>query len=380
MKSIASVTLAFGFLFIPNWKTELKILIKNRLFQSVILIAILYILSVIVSENFSFYILSVKEKILYLFVPISMYCLLITDKQKLFGKFLFGACSLIQAIFAILFFIQHKTETEYLYSIGKVLPVIKIQHVQIAVLISFTTIMMISVLFSKTNKWIKISSFITSFCLIIFLHIFAVRTGIVLLYVMMILYLGLKLIEFKKWKMLAIVVILFPILIFTFYQNSTTLKSKISYMKYDILQFKNHDKNAFQYSDSRRLNSIKIGIEIANKYPFFGCGIGDIKDECAKIYKEENSSAESKFYYLPHSQYVYFISCFGYLFGFILIICFIYPVVYFAKQKNYLLTTLYSGLLIFGIWDAFLGTLFGNSIYLFLIGIGLSKNDHSITH
>lgn len=380
LKSIASVAIAFSFIFIPNWRLELKELIKNRLFQSTIIIALFYILSLLVSKNLDYYFISVKEKLLYLFIPITFYCISFTSKEKKYGKIIFGILSSIQAIYALNYFILHKVETQYLYSIGKVLPVIKIQHVQIAVLVAFSIIMLLSLLFTKSKKWIKIIVLSLIFFLFFFLHIFAVRTGLVLVYLLTILFLGLKLYELKWYKIFLISCVVLVGSLIIFYQNSTNLKNKISYMKYDIMQFKNNDNKAFQYSDSRRLNSIKIGLEIANKYPITGCGIGDIKDECAKIYTEKYKLDNADYYYLPHSQYIYFLSCFGYIFGTILILCFCYPVVYFAKHKDYLLTTLFTGLIIFGIWDAFLGTLFGNSIYLLLIGIGLSKNNDSTTY
>lgn len=380
LKSIASVALAFSFIFIKNWEKDLKNLLKNRLFLSTTIIAIFYILSILVSSNVEYFFISVKGKLVYLFIPITFYCITIYEKEKNYGKIIFGILSTIQALFAINYWLQNKVDTEQLYSVGKVLPVIKIQHVQIAVLISFSIIMLMSILFTKSKNWIKIGVIILIIFLFIFLHLFAVRTGLVLVYTMSILFCGLKFIQLKWYKIFIIICVVLVSSLIIFYQNSTNFKNKINYMKYDLMQFKNNNNNAYLYSDSRRLNSIKVGLEIANKYPFVGCGIGDIKDECAKIYKEKYNIENETFYYLPHSQYVYFLSCFGYFFGLILIIFFCYPVIYFIKQKDYLLTTLYTGLIIFGIWDAFLGTLFGNSIYLLLIGISLSKKNDSTTH
>ncbi len=337
-------------------------------------------MSILVSQNIDYFFISVKEKILYLFIPLTIYSISITEKEKNYGKIIFGILSAIQTIYALQYFILHKTETAYLYSIGKVLPVIKTQHVQIAVLIAFSIIMLLSIIFTKSKNWIKIVVMFLIVFLFIFLHIFAVRTGLVLVYALSFLYLSLKLFQQRMFKTFLISSIILITSLVIFYQNSNNLKNKINYMKYDIMQFKNNESNAFQYSDARRLNSIKVGLEIVNKYPILGCGIGDIKDECAKIYKEKYKIENTDFYYLPHSQYIYFLSCFGYFFGTILISCFCFPVLYFAKQKDYLLMTLFTGLIIFGIWDAFLGTLFGNSIYLLLIGIGLSKNNDSTTY
>ncbi|MEZ5054757.1 MAG: hypothetical protein R2807_08385 [Chitinophagales bacterium] len=94
-----------------------------------------------------------------------------------------------------------------LYSVGNVIPILKIHHVQLAVLISCTILMLISITLDDIEKWKKIVAILIAFCLLLFIHFFAVRTGILLTYLFIISYLTNTIIQQKKWKMLSIFLI-----------------------------------------------------------------------------------------------------------------------------------------------------------------------------
>lgn len=99
---------------------------------------------------------------------------------------------------------------------------------------------------------------------IYFLHILSVRTGILLLYVSLFLY-GVILLITQK---IVITISLFLLLILSSiisYQKIPTIKSKIAYTFYGIAQYKNKQDTANVVSDSRRILSDKIGIEILQK-------------------------------------------------------------------------------------------------------------------
>lgn len=375
LKSISIVLLSVGFLFNENWIELAKSVAKNRLFQSAVIIFAIYIMSGILGGSFLDYIESIKGKLFYFSVPITVSLIVFNFKDKIVAKFFFACCAIVQSLYALKIFIVNKESLIDTYSTGNVLPVIKIHHVQIAVLIAISILLLVSVLFSVSKNWIKLIAYVLVIWLFIFLHLFAVRTGLILVYGMLILYISIKLIERKKWTILAGTLIIIIGLGATIINYSPTIKNKINYMQYDLLHYKQQSNDLYFFSDSRRLQSIQIGIQILNEHPLTGCGIGNIEAECARIYKQKNKELNASYYYLPHSQYIYFLSCFGWIAGSILIACFLYPLLYFLKQKKYLFTTIYSGLIVFGIWDAFLGTLFGNCVYILIIGLGLQKDE-----
>ncbi|MFN8282807.1 MAG: O-antigen ligase family protein [Chitinophagales bacterium] len=374
LQSISIIVLAIGWIFLKPTKNQLSALFKNRLFLTTTIIAFIYLFSAIISSNKSDAFAAVKDKILFLFVPVSFYLLTFSNVEKIAYKFTFGICAMVQAMYATTFYVQNIKQTAIIYSIGNVLPVIKIHHVQIAVLIAITVLLLLSVVFDTIKKQVQYVAVFIAVVLFFFLHLFAVRSGLILVYLFLILYFSLQWIQLKKWNYLFVFCIFLVGCLYTVTQVSATIKQKIGYMKYDYEQYKNKAADAFQYSDSRRLQSIKYGIEIWKENKLLGCGVGDIKDECAVLYKQQNPTIEERFMYLPHNQYVYFLTGFGLVLGAILMLCFIFPVLYFFRNGENLYCVIYAGLVVFALWDSFLGTLFGTCIYLLIIGFGIQKS------
>lgn len=374
LKSISLVTLAIGGLLTIDFK--IKSIYKQPLFITSFIIVIVYCISAIFSTNHAYAFQSIQTKLLYVLVLLAFYKtnFLESDKNKM--VFVAAICAVIQSLFAMYFFITQNTALNHIYAIGNVLPVLKIHHVQIAVLIAITIVLLLHFSYAKKLKNIeKYSALIIAFWLFIFLHIFAVRTGLVLVYFMLIIYGIVQLCMHQKWKWIFINVCLLLIVCGISLKYSSTLKNKINYTLYDINMFKTKAENAYEYSDSRRLISLQNGILLLKENPYFGVGVGDITDEISELYKKQNPTLDKKFYYLPHNQYLYFLSVFGYVLGIIVIICFVFPALYLFYKKMYLNATIYSALLLFSCWDAFIGTLFGNCLYLMVIGFSLKENN-----
>ncbi|MEZ5025691.1 MAG: O-antigen ligase family protein [Chitinophagales bacterium] len=375
LKSISLVTLSCSFLLFDNWKKNVKTILKNKLYISIILLVSIYIVSCFISTDKIQAFILIRNKISWLFIPITL-SLFDIDRRKL--KIIIGFATILaitQALFALFFLVKHYGEIGQLYATGNVLPVIKIHHVQIAVLMAICVVVLVANFLNTNQKKEKIISILAVLFLFLFLHIFAVRTGIILMYAMLLCYLSWYYIQLKKWKIVWMSSISLVFLFFIFYQTSTNLKSKVDYMFYDIYQYTNQTTTKHFYSDSRRLQSIKIGVDVLKKYPIFGTGVGDLYDECAKRYQQQYPELDKSYYFLPHCQYLYFLSAFGYLLGFLAIVCFVFPLYYFAKNQQMLLLSIYLACLLFAIWDAYIGTLFGTCLYVLIIGIGIKKRE-----
>lgn len=371
-KSIALVGLSVLFLIYPNKKEILSDLLSNKLYVSSLLLVFIYIISVVLSEDKNAGFIAMNNKLSVLFIPITFYHFRNTIKTK----YILIGVSIVLAFIQITYAIYNAIKIDdisQLYSVGNVLPILKIHHVQLAVLISCTILMLISIALDDIEKWKKIVAILIAFCLLLFIHFFAVRTGILLTYLFIITYLINTIIQQKKWKILSIFLISIIMSLSVFTVCSNNFSTKINYMRYDISRYVEHKQDAFQFSDSRRLQAIENGILLIKKNPILGTGIGDIQTEINSIYIQQNPSLEKTYFYLPHSQYIYFLSVFGIPLGIAAIACFLYPIIYFYQNKKYVLWSMYIGLVIFGIWDAFLGTLFGTCIYSMLIGIGIKK-------
>lgn len=172
--------------------------------------------------------------------------------------------------------------------------------------------------------------------LVIFIHIFAVRSGIITLYlaivVMLIHWLFVKKAYIKGVLALAAMVIFAVAAV----QFIPSLSSRMSYFRYEMNLIKKGELHP-EHSDAQRLLSIEYGMQIAKANPVIGVGVGDIKTEMDALYNQSAGSeyVKSK---LPHNQFVYFLAATGIIGFVVFLLTIFYP--WFTKKhyKNMLFT------------------------------------------
>ena len=161
---------------------------------------------------------------------------------------------------------------------------------------------------SKKNKAISLFLIAGSIFLFLFLHILAVRTGIVLLYAYLVILILWAIFQEKSMRSTALVFLSVLILLpFLAIRLVPSLKAKFSYMRWE-LQSVGMDKE-MQASDSDRVKSIVYSLELWKSHPILGTGVGDLKDDLIQFYQQKGWQS-NRFLY-PHNQYVRDLLCFG---------------------------------------------------------------------
>lgn len=374
LKSIGTVTVAASILFHKDTLKNWKLLVKNNLYLSLSLLALIYILSILIPGDLSSYWELSKNKWLYFFFPVAIINL--TSYTTILRNMIVVGimCGLAQSIFGLYHLMLYSDiDLQKIYSTGNIINTYKIHHVQISILYSILILLVfIQFLKEKNNTLKKISTGILFLWFFIAVHIYAVRSGIILTYIFII---GYSFIRFKRISLINKMVFIF-LLIFgvTLMLSLNTVQHRIGYLKYDIEQYLQEKSNAIEYTDSRRLISINVGLQLIKEHKWLGTGLGNIKNAAADLYKKKYPDLDKSYYYLPHSQYIFFGVGFGILLGLLVCIIFIYPCYYFLQHKMVIYFLISFGLIIFALWDAWLGTLFGNTIYLLLISLGIKKS------
>jgi O-antigen ligase len=374
LQSVSLVATAILFLLSEKPETKIKEVFKNLISVTLVGILLIYLLSFFNSENHGEYLKVIKNKIPYLFIPISLVSVQKLSKQQLiFIQYFFIVCCLYSSGWSYYQYLQNSEIYADLYARGEVIPTL-IHHVSFAVLLCFAAIFVLNNSIHKNGKTEKIINVFLFIWFIYFLHILSVRTGILLLYVSLFLYGVILLITQKK---IVITISLFLLLILSSiisYQKIPTIKSKIAYTFYGIAQYKNKQDTANVVSDARRILSDKIGIEILQKNKMSGVGLGDIKDEMNSIYKQQYPQFNSEVYSHIHNQYLYTICGVGLLTGSLFCILLLLPLFQFIRDKNYVFTLIYGMLLMVMLWEPFIESQIGNSIFLVVCCVGfLSK-------
>ena len=358
-------------------KTNSKKFFKSSFSIALFIIALIHLVSFFNSENHLSYLDEIKNKIPFLFIPISLLTVEKVDEKKIQFIFIFFiSCCVISSVYSYYHYRIDLANNLELYSKGEVMKTI-VHHIYYSVLCSIGCIFCVEILFKTTSNFIKLALGIVLFWLYVFIHVMSVRTGIFSVYFLILLYIFLHFISTRKYMYLAGFIGLIIVIGFMLFEKIPTIKNKIDYTKYSFEQLKNNTDSLNNYSDPRRILSDKLGIEIIQKNKLVGVGIGDVQDELNTIYKTRYPNFSSAVYARIHNQYLETTASLGLPLGIVFIICLMFPLFYFVRKKDHLFITIYSSILVVMCWEPFLKTQIGTSIFLIISCIGFNRNRES---
>jgi O-antigen ligase len=209
-------------------------------------------------------------------------------------------------------------------------------HIRYSLMVSFAIVAGFY-LFSKKfflryplERWLILAATIF---LIYFLHLLAVRSGIVAIYlcgIYMIFYFVFRIKKLKTALVLVAMIVVIPAIA---YFLVPSVKAKINYMQYDLEQLFLF-QNASGLSDAGRILSIEKGMELFREHPLSGVGIGDLRVEMKK--KLDAAPEHPRDILLPHNQFVFVAAGTG-IFGLIILIIAIFlPLMKRRYLRNWL--------------------------------------------
>jgi O-antigen ligase len=200
-------------------------------------------------------------------------------------------------------YIQHKEAFDAGYGFSQVIPTpCKNDHIRFSLAIVLAICFSVQLIATSNKKILNtILIFFTLFA-ISYLHILSAKTGLLAFYMVSLLFIG-KLIRQKstRKKGLLIVPFLFTLPIIM-YMGSTTFRNKIAYVNYSISQIKNANKET-NISDEGRLISYSYALDCIKAHPWFGIGLGDIRQEMKTHYQQDFGNT-SVTVLLPHNQFL----------------------------------------------------------------------------
>lgn len=205
-------------------------------------------------------------------------------------------------------------------------------HVRFSLLVAIATAASVFLFIKKrkdSKKIILIFLLIVTISNIIYLHVLAVRTGLICFYISLFAFLIslFKNSQHKiKYLLFLIIILILPLVSYFIFP---TFKNRVNYLKYDLLFVR---KNEYRQgsNDGNRFASIKAGWALLNQHPLTGTGFGDIKKETEKFYDSNYPQMKAADKILPSSEWMMYGSGLGWP-GFILF-SFIMLVPFFIKQ------------------------------------------------
>lgn len=152
----------------------------------------------------------------------------------------------------------------------------------------------------KWEKWLQLAG---TFFLIVFLHVWAIRSGLLALYVCLGAIILYEIWRTRKLILLGSLLLTLPAIPMIAYYTVPTFTNKVDYMLYDLGRFKEGDTAA--YSDARRLRSIVVSWEVGKQKKWIGAGYGDIKDDMKSYYEVHYPELADENSLAPHNQFLY---------------------------------------------------------------------------
>jgi len=212
------------------------------------------------------------------------------------------ALSVVVGLPVMAYALGHMSQVVDLVSRGQAIPT-PIEHVKYSMFNSYAGISGVILLTHKAKSIDHIYRWLFRIGVIfitILLHLLAVRTGLVIFYISLIILASRYAYQHGSIKVTALCVMAVIVLPFLAYFFLPTVKQKIGYMLYDWHQYA--DNNGHHYSDSERIMSYHAAWEIWKSNPIIGTGYGDVRQEAHLFYDSKYQRAD--LFKLPHSQFL----------------------------------------------------------------------------
>lgn len=345
---------------------------KNKALVAISSIFLLYLLSAPVSENTVWLIDRLRMKLPLLLMPFAIVAIPRMDKRVYF-PILYGFFYLILILCMISlaqFVLNYEVITRQ-YETGKIMPT-PVQHIRFSLMVAYCVAIGWHLFLEKYRlkfqweSWLLMGA--TAF-MIIFLHLLAVRSGLMALYGVIFYFFVRYMVKNRKYKLGALIFIGLVGLSIMAFQFIPTLKIKINYTLYSVNLFLRND-NIRELSDSRRLASIQGGLEMGKTNLWTGVGVGDIRDDTNE-YLKNNYPDLVNLELMPHNQYIWVFAATGLLGMLWFIAATTLPLIYQGAFKNRLIVAFHIIIISSFMVEHTIETQLGTAFYIVFLLLGV---------
>lgn len=346
-----------------NWKKDLDEMLRQPFLLSMILFFFSVFVSGLWSENLKEWAWFTRMQLPFLLLPLVF---------LKYGSYLKSYWNLLLSLFLTTLLLGSLWITfDYLSNFDtynleliKGNPIIThISHVRYSMLVAIASILTLHLVLrpqlipKPIPRWVVIMSFLFFF---LFNHIISAKTGLIGMYIALIVYFVIHFLKQQKKKELFISLILLIAAVFLCFYFLPSLQQKFYYTLYQIAEFKRG--KWLYYSDTERWVSWQMGWEMICHEPIMGTGLGDLKQQTENTYQE---CLNTSLFKLPHNQFL-----FSWAFTGMAGLLSLLSLVYFSMaQKTWrkfpLLTGIQCILLVSFIVEYTLGTQIGCGIYVY---------------
>lgn len=366
-RAILSVAM---FLFSINafWNQSVRSWFQKKWWLLGLSWSLLYVISYFWSTDIPYWHERVMVKLPFLTFTLGFACLpAFKPKHIKFIYFGIGAMLILACCYSLSFLMDDPKKVLNGYYFAKVLPTPAYKdHIRFSVFVAWFVIwsfFMYRKMDTSIQKGISIAfiSFIT-----IFLHILAVRSGLLVLYAFALCYFVYLLLS-KRIVLALSLFACFCLFCSILYQSVPSLRAKIGYVRYTYEEYKKGNINA-DFSDLGRLISYDLAYKIIKEHPIVGVGAGDVRSAMKEKYEEFSPKTKPEQRIVPHNQILEVIMAGGVLTLIPFLIWLFYPLKQIAKSRaGFYVFTVWLGLFVSMMVEPMLEVQLGVFVYLFCL-------------
>ncbi len=305
MMSIGMIVLAVNAVVNRDVAKNFRAFLRRPALLGLTGIFLLYLLSGLNSDNLGYWLERLRMKLPFLFLPFAFLSIPRFPPRLYLGLLAFFFWLIfVMASYSLMRFVVDLEDLTYLYRLGKVMPT-PVMHIRFSLMVAFSAAIGwylynrgFAFRYPAERFWMLGAALF----LVFYLHLLAVRSGLLALYGMALYFFIEEVIRRRRYRVAVIAVLVFGASLLVSYHFIPTLKNKVDYTLYNIRLFR-ANSNLEELSDSYRLGSIEAGIQLGNRHFFTGVGIGDLKDESDRYFEAHYPALAGKDL-LPHNQYV----------------------------------------------------------------------------
>ena len=339
---------------------------------------LLYSIQFLTSNDYSYLLERLKIKLPFILLPVGMSILpALSRKTILRICILYIIITTITALFIVVKFLLNY---DFYVELIKHSQIVSgpINHIRFSLMSVTAAFLSYYLLYEQKLIAHRFEKRILQFCLfflIFFVHVYSVRSGILVLYALTFIFGVIYLLKHGTLKKWIVSILLFISAPFLAYITSSSIQSKINATSSDITQFQGNQNNE-NNSIGKRIISYQVAFVVFAENPILGCGIGDLEQTNIRIFHEQHPDISTVI--IPHNQFIYFLMGSGILGLLLFSISFFYPLFYKKNYLNKLLLAHYLLLFISFQIEPMLETQLGvaYSVLFLLIPIQIIRTEH----
>lgn len=262
------------------------------------------------SDNTDYWLSRVRLRLPFLALPLVFYWVPWSKINKRIIVLAALFLIFLSSTYVFINYILNFDEINQLLKTGKALPVPMKDHIRYAQLQAFIVLSGIYWLLNDTElkKWLKITAWFSIAAIFIYIHVFAVRSGMLILYAG---FLGFLLLNIRRIRIPVLLLSLAVLsgIIYISVKYVPSVNQKMHYMLWEYNQLK--EGKQLESSDSGRWLSYSAGLKLTSENPVFGIGPGDVEDKIKAYYAEHFPLAKTPLQ--PHNQFLHTLTGSGFV-------------------------------------------------------------------